>query len=332
MILANENFQIQKRLTFITVALFAVKLTAWYVTHSVAILTDALEYTINVIAGFISLYSLYISAKPKDENHPYGHGKVEFLSAAIEGILMIVSSFLIIYEAIYNLKHPHSLNGLDYGIYLVALTAIINYGAGYYAIQRGKKNNSLALLATGKHLQSDTYATGGVILALIIMYFTRYTWIDSVVAMAFAFVIIVTGYKILRSSIAGIMDEADKELLAKVVNYLNAKRRENWMDIHNLRIIKYGSVLHLDCHLTVPWYFNVKQGHYEVKTLDNMVKDNFGESVELFVHMDDCLYAQCSICMKHDCPVRQQPFVHRLEWTTANILSNQKHTLENVQE
>ena len=326
MTIANENFQIQKKLTAITVLLFAIKIAAWYVTHSVAILTDALEYTINVIAGFISLYSLFLSAKPKDENHPYGHGKVEFLSAAIEGILMIVSSFLIIYEAINNLQHPHSLKRLDYGIMLVGLTAMVNYALGYYAIKTGKKNNSLALLATGKHLQSDTYATGGIILALVVMYFTGYSWIDSIVAMIFSVIIILTGYRILRSSVAGIMDEADRELLDDVIDYLNSKRRENWMDIHNLRIIKYGSVLHLDCHLTVPWYFNVKQGHSEVKALDNMVKDNFGESVEMFVHMDDCLYSQCPICVKHDCPVRQHPFVKKVEWTAANILSNQKHT------
>ena len=150
---SKENFEIQKKLTIIIVVLFLIKLTAWFYTNSVAILTDTLEYTINVISGFIGLYSLYLSAQPKDRNHPYGHGKVEFLSATIEGTLMVVSSFVIIYEAINNLKHPHELKQLDYGIYLVTLTGVINYVVGYFSIKNGKKNNSLALIATGKHMQ-----------------------------------------------------------------------------------------------------------------------------------------------------------------------------------
>ena len=138
---AQQNFQIQKRLTVIILLLFIIKVVAWYLTNSVAILTDALEYTINVVSGFIGLYSLYISAKPKDKNHPYGHGKVEFLSATVEGTLMIVSCFVIIYEAINNLKHPHQLLKLDFGIYLIALSGIINYIVGYYSIKNGKQNN-----------------------------------------------------------------------------------------------------------------------------------------------------------------------------------------------
>ena len=131
----TENYNIQKKLISITIILFLIKLGAWYLTNSVAILTDALEYTINVISGLVGLYSLYLSSQPRDQNHPYGHGKVEFLSAAVEGTLMIVSSFLIIYEALNNLKHPHQISKLDYGIYIVAITAFINYGVGFYAVK-----------------------------------------------------------------------------------------------------------------------------------------------------------------------------------------------------
>ena len=261
---SKENFEIQKKLTLVIVSLFIIKLIAWYYTNSVAILTDTLEYTINVISGFIGLYSLFLSSLPKDRNHPYGHGKVEFLSATIEGTLMVVSGFVIIYEAIDNLKHPHVLKQLDQGIYLVTLTGIINYIVGYFSIKNGTKNNSLALIATGKHMQSDTYATLGIVIGLIIIYFTHLIWIDSLVAFIFAFIIIFSGYKILRTSIAGIMDEADDELLEKMVGYCNENRRENWVDLHNLRFIKYGGTLHLDCHLTIPWYFNINEGHKEV--------------------------------------------------------------------
>jgi len=328
MSLAKTNYQIQKKITIVVGVMFIIKLIAWYLTSSVAILTDALEYTINVISSIIGLYSLSLSAKPKDYNHPYGHGKAEFLSSSIEGILMIVSSFLIMYEAINNLQHPHIISKLDYGIYLVGFTALLNYFLGYFSIREGKKTNSLPLVATGKHLQSDTYATLAIIIGLVFIYFTHYSWIDSVVAFVFALIIIVSGYKILRSSIAGIMDEADDELLIRVVEVLEKNRTENWVDLHNLRIIKYGGTLHLDCHLTVPWYFNVNEAHKEVDALGCIVKNEFGESVELFVHTDGCLDFSCKICSKKECVVRKFNFEKTINWNVENISTDSKHKVD----
>jgi cation diffusion facilitator family transporter len=258
---AKSSYNFQKLIFITATVLFVFKLVAWYVTNSVAILTDALESIINVIAGFIGLYSLYLSSQPKDHNHPYGHGKVEFVSAAIEGTLISVAGIVIIYEAINNLKHPHQIGQLDFGILIISFTALVNYGLGYIAVKKGKSNNSLALIASGRHLQSDTYTTVGVVLGLIIISFTKIYWLDSVVALIFSFIIIFTGYKIIRTSLAGIMDEADEELLQRVVKLLQNNRKENWVDLHNLRIIKYGGTLHLDCHMTVPWYLNVHEAH-----------------------------------------------------------------------
>lgn len=320
-----QNLKVQKRIAAISIVLFIVKLAAWYITDSVAILTDALESTVNVVAGLIGVYSLYVSAKPRDNDHPYGHGKVEFISAAIEGTLISVAGFIIIYEAIQNLRFPHDVKKLDWGILLVASTAIINYVAGFLCVKTGEKNNSLALISSGNHLKSDTYSTAGIIVGLILMYFTKIAWMDSAVAILFAFIIIYTGYKIIRSSIAGIMDEADEQLLKKLVIHLNENRNKNWVDLHNLRIIKYGPTLHMDCHLTVPWFFNVHQAHKEVDELTELVRNNFGESVELFVHTDGCLDFSCPICIQQDCPARKFPFKEKIKWTTDNILSNVKH-------
>ncbi|HMJ47515.1 MAG TPA: cation diffusion facilitator family transporter, partial [Ferruginibacter sp.] len=244
----TQNLKIQKVIALISIVLFLIKLFAWYITNSVAILTDALESIVNVIAGLIGLYSLYLSSKPKDLDHPYGHGKVEFISAAIEGTLISIAGLFIIYKAVENIAIPHPIRKLDYGILLVAITAIINFIAGTYALKTGNKNNSLALIASGRHLRSDTYTTGGIIAGLILLYFTNTWWIDSAVAILFALIIIITGYKVVRTSIAGIMDEADIDLLKKMVATLNNNRSVNWMDLHNLRIIKYGPTLHLDCH------------------------------------------------------------------------------------
>jgi cation diffusion facilitator family transporter len=210
----------------------------------------------------------------------------------------------------------------------VAITAAINFIVGYITVTRGRKNNSLALIASGKHLQSDTYSTLGIIAGLVLIFFTGYNWLDSVVAIIFAFIIIFTGYRIVRSSLAGIMDEADRELLAKLVTVLNSNRRENWIDLHNLRVIKYGGQLHIDCHLTVPWYLNVHEAHAEIDSLIALIKREFGSAVEFFVHTDGCLDFSCPICTKQHCPVRKKPFEKRIDWTLENIISNKKHRLQ----
>lgn len=324
---AIHNLRVQKLITVISIVLFIVKVIAWYLTHSVAILTDALESIVNVVAGLIGVYSLNISAKPRDQDHPYGHGKVEFISAAIEGTLITVAGVIIIYESITNFLHPHLIQQLDYGIILVAITALVNYFSGAFCIRTGKKNNSLALIASGKHLQSDTWATLGIIAGLLLILFTHINWLDSAVAMLFSFIIIFTGYKIVRSSVAGIMDEADTDLLRKMVVMLNQHRRENWIDLHNLRIIKYGGTIHLDCHLTVPWFLNVNEAHREIDELSSLVKKEYGESVELFVHSDGCLDFSCPLCNKKDCTVRKHPFVKEVGWTMQNISIDQKHHL-----
>ena len=324
---ARQNLRLQKIITLIGIVLFVTKIIAWYITQSVAILTDALESTVNVLAGLIGVYSLYVSAKPKDKDHPYGHGKAEFISAAVEGTLITVAGFVIIFEAINNLIHPHAIQKLDYGIALVAATGVINYIAGAFCINAGKKNNSLVLISSGKHLQTDTYSTLGIIVGLLLLYFTQWLWIDTAVAIMFAFIIMFTGYKIVRTSISGIMDEADDTLINKMVAQLNVLRPQNWIDLHNLRIIQYGSTLHVDCHLTVPWYLNIHEAHHEIDVLSDLVKKEYGESIELFVHTDGCLDFSCAICNKQNCPVRKHPFQKKIDWTVENISANIKHRL-----
>lgn len=323
----QQNLDVQKWVAVVSVALLVVKFIAYYYTHSVSILTDALESIVNVLAGFIGLYSLYVAAKPRDMDHPYGHGKAEFISAAIEGTMIGSAGAIILYKAIQHLVHPVALYKIDLGILLIAITAIINFAVGYFCLRTGKKNNSAALMASGKHLQTDTWSTAGIIAGLALLYFTGYTWIDSVVACLFGCFIVFTGYRIVRSSLAGIMDEADEKLLSRMVEVLNTNRQTNWVDLHNLRVIKYGSVLHVDCHLTVPWYLNVNEAHQEIDVLAKLIRKEFGESLELFVHTDGCLYTQCPICIKNDCPVRQHNFEQKITWTLENISRNKKHQL-----
>lgn len=308
--------------------LFAAKIIAYYLTQSLAILSDALESIVNVLAGFIGLYSLYVAAKPKDTEHPYGHGKAEFISAAAEGALIIAAGFLILYETFQNLIENRPLQQLDTGLYLVAVTAVVNYVAGFVCIKIGKKNNSIALQASGKHLQIDTWSTLIIIAALAVMLFTKMLWVDKVTGFIMSIVIMYNGYKIIRRSLAGIMDEADMELLKKMVAVLNLNRLPNWIDLHNLRVIKYGSVLHIDCHLTVPWYMNVIEAHREVEALMALIKKEFGDAIEMFVHTDACLDFSCNICTKDNCTVRKHIFNKKIDWTLENIIADKKHKLE----
>jgi len=307
------------------VVLFLTKIIAYYFTHSLAILSDALESIVNVIAGFIGLYSLYVAAKPRDREHPYGHGKAEFVSAAIEGGLIVAAGIMIIYETVMNFLHESPLQKLDTGLILVGATAVINYIAGTVCIRIGKKNSSLALQASGKHLQVDTYSTIGIIAGLVIILVTQLLWLDKMIALGMSVLVIYNGYRIIRTSLAGIMDEADLQLLDNFIAVLNRNRHANWIDLHNLRVIKYGALLHIDCHLTVPWYLNVHEAHKEIDALADLIKKEFGDAIELFVHTDGCLPFSCTICTRTDCSVRQQPMKERLTWSMENILSNQKH-------
>ena len=308
--------------------LFIAKVVAYYLTNSLAILSDALESIVNVLAGVIGLYSLYVAAKPSDEDHPYGHGKAEFVSAAAEGGLIVAAGVLIIYETVTNFISNKPISSIDYGIILVGATAVINYVAGFICLKVGRQNKSLALQASGKHLQTDTYSTLAIIAGLIIISITKIIWLDKVIALTMSIFIMRSGYLIIRQSLAGIMDQQDMALLTQLVQVLNNNKKVNWVDLHNLRVIKYGSQLHIDCHLTVPWYLNVHEAHAEIDELINLIRTNFEDSIEFFVHTDGCLPFSCKLCKKFTCPVRQHPFEYTVEWTVNNLLSNKKHRLK----
>lgn len=328
--IANKNIAVQKWVLAVSILIFVIKTAAYWLTNSVAILTDALESTVNVITGFTGLFSLQVAARPRDRNHPYGHGKIELIAAAFEGLLIVIAGLLIVYESLVSFLVPHTIKSLDWGMSLLVGTAVVNYLVGLQCIKVGKKHRSLALTASGKHLQSDAWTTGGIILGLLFLKITEIMWIDSVVAILFAGLIIWEGGKILLATLSGIMDESDDVLLREVVEVLESNKQTNWIDLHNLRIIKYGAVLHLDCHLTVPWYFNVREAHQEIHDLEMLIKNNFPEMPEMFVHTDACLPPiACKLCPILTCEQRQADFEKRIVWEIENLTENKKHSLSN---
>ncbi|MBK1894474.1 cation diffusion facilitator family transporter [Chryseobacterium paridis] len=325
----NKNkIGFQRWIAVFGVILFIGKLIAWKLTNSDAVFSDAMESVVNVISAFMGLYSLHLAAKPKDEGHPYGHGKVEFVTSGIEGALIAIAGIMIIYEGVNSLIVGKTLNQLDWGIAIIAATAVVNYLLGYISIKKGKADNSLVLISSGKHLQSDTITTLGVVLSLVIVYFTKIYWLDSVVALIFGAYIIFVGYKIIRKSLSGIMDEQDPEILVQIVHILENNRKDEWIDVHNMKIQQFGASLHIDAHITLPWYYSLRDAHKEMENVIILLAKNIKRTIEFNFHMDDCKTISCPVCQIKDCPVRERDFVKRVEWTSENITLEVKHTAE----
>ncbi len=324
---SKQNLRIQYTLTGLTIIVFALKVATFFITHSLSVLSDTLESVVNIIATLVGSYSLYIAAKPKDKDHPYGHGKAEFISSAFQGTLIIVVGCLIIYESIDSFIHPGTLHNLGNGFWLLILIALINIGTALFVMRMGKKNNSMALVTSGKLFLIDFFTTISVAIGLLILMVTNIQKVDSIIAVLLGAWVVYDGYKILRASLAGIMDEADMALLENVIAEINEHRNDSWIDLHNLRVIKYGPLLHIDCHLTLPWYLNVHEAHLVMDQFTDMIKSKFGDSVEFFIHIDGCMPFSCAICNLANCEKRQHSFKQKLDWNMENVLSNNKHQL-----
>lgn len=309
------------------IALMLVKFAAWYLTKSNAILTDALESIINVVAGLFALFSVHYASKPRDEDHPYGHGKIEFFSAGIEGALILIAGLSMIIKAVYGFFHEVKLEKMDFGLWLSVFTALVNFLMGRILVNQGRKHNSPTLIADGKHLISDTISTGGLVVGLLIIIFTGMFWIDNLLTVILGIWIIYTGFNLVRESVGNLLDETDMEVVENIIKVVNENRSDKWIDMHNLRALKYGAHLHVDCHITLPFYYSLEEAHDEVTKIENIIKTATENEVELFIHADPCIPSSCAICSMKECPVRKHDFVKRNEWTVVNVLPDSKHIL-----
>lgn len=324
----KENLKIQKLAIYVGIVLLIIKFSAYFITNSNAILTDALESIINVTASFIGLFSLNLSLSPKDKNHPYGHGKVEFISGLAEGFMIFIASLVIISKAVYGFFIPNELHQLDIGLILIFITGLVNYIIGAMAEKQGVKNDSMTLIAGGKHLKTDAYTTLGLLIGLVLILLTDLYWIDNMVALIFGFFILFSSYRILRKSVAGIMDEADFDSLDKLATGLEENRIPEWIDIHNLRLVKYGPDPHIDCHITIPFYKDLRFANQQIETLNAIVDITMGVDSEMFVHVDPCSPDQCSICEVADCQYRNAPFKERVNWDLESLLQDAHHSVD----
>lgn len=323
----SSAFRLQAGILVLAILLFLVKYVAYLLTHSVVVLTDALESIVNIIAGGVGLYSIWLAGLPRDRNHPYGHGKAEFLSAGSEGTMILLAGMVICYQAVFRYYTGSNVHEAQSGFWLTFATAALNGLAGWYCLQKGKKSQSLILQSSGIHLLSDTWTSGGVLLALGLVQWTGWANWDVIIAFCLGVFMVITGWRILRTSLAGIMDEADLKVLESLIQFCEAQRMSQWIDLHNLRIIKYGSILHMDCHMTLPWYYNLHEAHREMDRLTGLIRQEFGAEIEFFIHMDGCLPFSCAVCSLENCKERKETFKQKIPWTLDNVLRDEKHKI-----
>jgi divalent metal cation (Fe/Co/Zn/Cd) transporter len=163
------------------------------------------------------------------------------------------------------------------------------------------------------------------VLALAVIYFTGWNWVDLVATIVLGVLISYTGFQLIRESVFNLLDKADLEKMGHLIQFLDKNRKDNWIDIHNLRVVKYGSVVHVDCHMTLPWYYSLEEAHTEVDKLGKLATGNLNFEIEFFIHADPCLPSSCSICTLSDCKVRKQDFKKKLTWNLENVLPDAKH-------
>ncbi len=326
---ADDNFEFQKVIVVLGFSLMAVKFIAYWLTESVAILTDATESIVNVVAACIGMYALYLSAQPPDRSHPFGYGKIEIISSAIEGTMIIIAGGLVILESIDSFFNPGEIQQLDVGLVLVALAAVANYVVGRMAIRKGRKNRSPALEASGKHLCSDTYSSIGIFIGLGVVYLAEsmghdMRWLDSSIAVVFGIIIMVTGIGVLKKSAEDTMDRADESLLSDVSALICEYRHDDWIDVFNLRLIKYGPKIYIDMKIVLPKSMTIGQEDMELREVTDAVRGKFGDNVEMSITAVPCREYDCAHC-ERNCFERKSEFVSLMDWNSKMLCYGKPH-------
>lgn len=302
-------------------AMFISKSIAYLITNSTAIYSDAAESVVHIAATGFALYSIYLSSKPADETHLFGYGKIEFFSAGLEGLLIIIAAFAIIYNSIKNILTGILPEQLDIGTSIIAAAGIINLLLGFYLIKKGKSTNSLTLIADGKHVLTDSYTSLGVVAGLILVLITNYFILDPLIAITVALNILFTGYKLIRESFGGLMNKTDLEILNTISNLLTQNKREYWIDIHHLRFWKSGEIIFVDFHLILPFYFTIKESHHEEEFVEDLLQSKF-PLVSVRIHMDYCKDEVCKFCDFKKCEFRKEEKSINFEWGSKKYLGD----------
>ncbi len=300
-------------------AIMGAKFSAWYLTGSSALLADAAESVVNVAAAALMTLSVVVAARPADADHPYGHGKAEFLSAAVEGTLILLAAAVIVVEGIRKLVVGVELEQVGTGMVIAGAAGIGNLLLGLYLVRVGRQARSSALEADGHHVLSDVWTTAGTVLALLAIRVTGFSILDPLVALLVGAHILRTGWKVMRQALGGLLDEADFELLEEMARHLESIRRPEWVEIHQLRAWSSGATGHVDLHLVLPRYFSVENAHKLADELEARVLEGLPGPGDVVVHIDPCLPSHCQSCAMKECPVRSKPLEEPLPLTVETL-------------
>ncbi|MCE5247509.1 cation diffusion facilitator family transporter [bacterium] len=296
-------------------SLMLVKLAAFGLTGSRALLSDALESIVNVLTGAFGLFSVWLAARPPDRSHPYGHGRVEFFAAGLEGGMILLAALGIVRESLPRLVAPAPLENVGFGAALAAAAGVVNGLVGAALARRGRKVHSETLAAEGKHLLTDTVTTVGVLSGVGLVQLTGWLRLDPIAACVVAVSIAWTGIGLLRRSASALMDHAEPELLRNIVAALDEGRRAEWIEIHLLRAWRSGDLVHVDFHLAFPRFWSMEKVHASQQALLDFTLRRLGRPGEVMVHPDPCTPRLCGQCRMEECPVRATPFAALHPWT-----------------
>jgi cation diffusion facilitator family transporter len=301
--------------------LLALKFYAYHITQSKAILSDGLESIVNVVAGFITMVVLFIAAMPADNDHPYGHGKVESMAATFEGGAILFAGVLIIIEGVQTLFHGARVYEISFGLWIIFIAGLINGILGYVLLSRGRKLHSEALRSSGSHLLTDSWTSVGIIIGLVLVKYTGLDWIDPLVAMIFGFGLIYAGGKILIQSGNTLLDAHDEETLKLILDLFEKNHRPGLIQIHYTRVIRSGGYHHIDCHMVVPEFWTVDLAHEFAHNFEETIMNEYPVNGELHVHLDPCKRLHCANCDLEKCPVRATEFIARKPFQMEELTS-----------
>lgn len=295
----------------IGIGLLLLKFYAYKLTNSQTIFSDALESIVNVVAGIITLIVVIIAAKPADDDHPYGHGKVESIAASFEGGAILLAGLLIILKAADVYYQGDTITELDMGLAITVGAGLANGLLGFIIYWRGKKLHSEALRSSGTHLMADMLTSIGVVVSLILVKLTGMMWIDPVVAIFLGFLLCISGVKILIRSSYVLMDGLDEETLMGIAKNYEKNYCPGVIDIHYTRVIRSGNFHHIDCHMVIPEFWTVSEGHKFSEQFESNFTKKYLLGSDLKIHLDPCRRVYCENCELKDCPIRQKDFVKR---------------------
>ena len=269
----------------VSLIVLALKLEAYWLTGSVALYSDALETVINVMAALGALVALWLSGRPADANHPYGHHKAEYLSAVAEGALVLATAFLIGREAWLAWEHPRAPETPFLGILLNGAAGVVNLAWALVLIRGGRRWKSPALVAGGKHLMTDVWTTGAVLAGFALVPLTGWLRLDPLVAALVALNILWTGYGVLRESVGGLMDEvADPQAVAELRRVIS-EHADGALEAHDVRTRTAGSVTFVEFHLVVPGRMTVGDAHAICDRIERALRERVGQAV-INIHVE----------------------------------------------